>query len=293
MLPTRRCDSTWSSFYVVRDNGFRGIAASTLGLTKHFVAGLTSRRLVLVVVAAAAATVLSARRRPVLTGILWCPVVLLYFASFARRAPFGGGRTDIFLYPLAAVLAALAADEMFRIFRSRWSAKPWQGYASVLAAAAVVAVILKGARPAYPNHREEDLKPLARSVLEQRRQGDMVLVYPWARFAWFLYSEQPFSIPSRKKRPLGAPYTMEAKGTVVLDEHPEDGSAYASEIDCAIGADRIWLVASHLGYLSSETKETETRKIQAHIQNSGYRLQGREERPGAFIELWIRSVQEN
>jgi hypothetical protein len=73
----------------------------------------------------------------------------------------------------------------------------------------------------------------------------------------------------------------------VLDEYPEDGSADTREIDSAIGADRIWLVASHLGYLNSETE-----KIQAHIQNSGYRLQRREERPGAFIELWIRSVQE-
>jgi hypothetical protein len=122
--------------------------------------------------------------------------------------------------------------------------------------------------------------------MEQRRAGDVIVIYPAARYEWFLYSQEPFSIASREKHPTGFPYTMEAKNTVVLDEHPEDTHAYANEVDQAIGADRIWFVASHLGYLNRPGSETEP--IETHFQNKGYRLKNKVERSRAFVELWVR-----
>ena len=88
----------WSKFYVVRDDGLHGMAVSSLALTKQFFDGLGQGRIrfVLVVVAVIAATVLSARRRPVLTIMLWSPVALLYLASLTGRAPFGGGGSRTF-----------------------------------------------------------------------------------------------------------------------------------------------------------------------------------------------------
>ncbi len=278
--------SYWSNYYVVRANGISGIASSSLSLAGHFVAGLTHRRFPWVAISAVIATILVVRRRPLLTGILWFPIVFVYLASFIGRAPFGGGRTDIFLHPLVAVLLALAAYEMLRLIKEILPGKTWRAYVGPVAAAAVIIFIVRGAHAAFPNHPDEDLRPLVRHLLEQKQKGDVVVVYPPARYEWFLYSNEPFSIAPRGKHPVAFPYTMEANDTVVLDEYPEDSSAYVSEIDRAIGANRIWLVASHLGYLSHPGPETRT--IEMRFKNKGYRLESKEERSRAFVELWTR-----
>ena len=275
----------WSKFYVIRTNGINGIAVSSLALAEHFVYGLTHRRFVFVVIAILAATIATARKRPVLTVFLWCPIFLIYMASLLGRAPFGGGRTDIFLYPLIAVLAALGTGEMLRLNKEMWHGKKWQRYLGPVAAVAICILIVRGARAAFPNHAEEDLRPLARHLMEEKKKGDVIVVYPAARYEWFLYSNEPFSIVPREKHPVAFPYTMEAADTIVLDEYPENSSTYASELDRVVGAKRIWLVASHLIFNHS----FDTDKIEARLRNKGYRLRSKERRAGAFIELWVGS----
>jgi dolichyl-phosphate-mannose-protein mannosyltransferase len=298
--------SYWSSYYVVRANGISGMAVSSLGLAEHFAYGLIHRRFVFVAIGVVAATILALRRRPVLISILWFPIVFVYLASLIGRAPFGGGRTDIFLHPLLAVLAALAIEEGFCLLAR--SSKSWHKYLGYLAVAAIIIVVVKDARPAFPNHPNEDFRPLARRVIEQKREGDVVIVDPGARYEWFLYSAQPFSILPGGKRPNAFPYTMEAKDTVVLDDYPytkdADGTVvledypprannagYASGIDRAMRAQRIWLVASHLGYVKCRNRRSETEGIEEDLQKGGYDLEQKEERSRAFVELWIRSNQ--
>jgi hypothetical protein len=185
------------------------------------------------------------------------------------------------------VLAALATYELLRIIAERWPGTTTRGYAGLIVGAAAIALILRGAHPAFPNHPDEDLRPLVGRLLQQRQKGDVILIYPAARHEWFLYSKEPFAIAPREKHPAAFPYTMEARDTVVLDEYPEDSELYTKQIDRAIGANRIWLVASHLGY--SKQAGAETQKIETRIRTSGYRLKSKEERSRAFIELWVRS----
>ena len=296
-IPLMTSDSTnpalllfWSKYYVIRTHGISGMAASSLGLAEHFAAGLTHRRFALVALAVIGAIVITTRRRPLIAGILVFPIIFFYLGSLMGRAPFGGGRTDIFLHPLLAVLAAWATAELLRLIQRIRLGKMWPAYSSAVAAVLLIVPIVRGARPAFPNHPEEDLRPLARHLMEQKQKNDMVLVYPPARYEWFLYSNEPFSIAPRKKHPAAFPYTMEAKNTIVLDDYSEDSSAYKSEIDQAIGANRIWLVASHLGY--SDHNGSETVPIEARLRSEGYRLQSKEERARAFVELWVRPTQD-
>ena len=205
----------WSKYYVSHADGLHGMVVSTFDLARHFVAGLTHRSFGYVAISATVATCAAARRRTLLTLILWSPVVLVYLASLTKRAPFGGGRTDIFLYPLIAVVAALAADEMFRAIKEFWPEKSWLWYAGPIVAAVATLFIIRGARPAFPNHPEEDFRHLVRRVMAQKRAGDVIVIYPPARYAWFLYSKEPFTIAPRKQHPGSFLYTMEAKDTIV------------------------------------------------------------------------------
>jgi hypothetical protein len=281
----------WSDKFVGHD-GIKQMAANSMKLTREFVQGMVLRKFLYAAPAFLLATVLAARRWPTLTAVLWLPFVLLFGASVAGRAPFGGGRTDIFLYPLAAVVVALATQELLRLSKSAWLGIPWGQYASVLAVGAVFVFEMARVEAARPYHREEDLAPLARYVMAKKQVDDLIVVGPWARFAWFLYSEQPFTIAPRERHPRGFPYTMDAKDTIVLDEFDAQSPApYTHQLSQALAAGenappRIWLVISHTGY----GLDAYIGAIREYLEGGGYSMRRREEWTGVFVELWIRSA---
>jgi hypothetical protein len=135
-----------------------------------------------------------------------------------------------------------------------------------------------------PNHLEEDLRPLAQRVARERVEGDVIIVYPWAKFAFFLYSGLPFSIPSRQEYPFEVPYTLASPGVIFLNTNIED--EWSREIDQSLGTPkRIWLVASHILYRGGADIEG----IRSHLAHLGYHPDHKEERADAFIELWLPS----
>ena len=71
--------------------------------------------LVLVVVSA----LVLLRRRPALGVTLVAPLGLAVFLAFSHVAPVGTGRTDIYLYPVLALLIATGLDEVIHLLPRR------------------------------------------------------------------------------------------------------------------------------------------------------------------------------
>ena len=136
-----------------------------------------------------------------------------------------------------AILSALAVDEMFQLLDKRSLGQSLHG-AFVLIA--LVALSLKGTRQAYLHHEQEDLRPLTWVVMKQRQEGDKVVVWQAARFAWFLYSK--LAVFNYAEKRMGAYSSIllhneSSKIPIVLDDaKTDDIAAYDNQIDREMGS---------------------------------------------------------
>jgi hypothetical protein len=236
-------------------------------------------------VAAVMAGIVWARRS--LAPLLLGPVVVAFGLAVANRAPFGGGRTDIYLYPCVALAVALTLD---RVLRSRPRlAGPLPMVAVVVAL--VLFAATDGRRLARRNpYPGSDTAGLIAAVRGQMAPGDGLVVAPFTRYAFALYDRSRPEVILSSRYSTGFTVASPDPDVLILPaEFYETGYDTGAAVDFARPRIRIW-------YLATDTPPSDTPpEVQAReheperrLLADGFVVERRIDVAGAHADLLVR-----
>ncbi|MEJ7582645.1 MAG: hypothetical protein WKF43_00900 [Acidimicrobiales bacterium] len=214
---------------------------------------------VLVVYAVALAAL--AWRRPLLAVLVATPVVLAIAGSFAQLSPWGGGRTEVYLYAPLVFTVVLSLDAM--IDKGRLATSIGPAIASGIAAVGAVVLLVGSPAPRITSLPPViDSKPLIERMEAEASPDDLVIVGASQVFVYPLYSRRAFttahdtSLPGSFRPVLAGANTVLAEFLVgalprgrltdtvwVIDSSVQRGG---SSVQGILRADGYELRASHL-----------------------------------------------
>ena len=266
----------------------------------HYVDGLGSARFVLddfaagifyrhgptgpLLLAAVAAGVIWARRD--LAPLLLGPVVVAFGLAVADRAPFGGGRIDVYLYPCIALALALAVERVL-------AARPLPGPAPALAVAAALVAFAAtdGRRHADANpYPGADTAGLIAAVRAEMAPGDGLVVAPYTRYAFALYDRPRPQVVLSPRYSTGFTVVSPDPDAFILPaEFYETGYDASAAVAFARDRRRVW-------YLATDTPMSDTEPVaQAHeyeperrLLDDGFVMERRVDVDGAHADLLVR-----
>jgi hypothetical protein len=203
--------------------------------------------------------------------VLLLPFSAAIALAALRAAPFGGGRTDIYLYPALALLAGVGIHDLAR--RTRRLAAP----ATI---AILVGLIILGSGRVEP-YPIEDIRPLVARLESQKSSGDGVLVYHYASFAYALYSAVPVEIFPSQIATMGFYLSFPVRDVRVLPYRPEAPRTYARLLDAMSEQhQRLWMPATR--------RLQDFDDIERMLGRRGFRREATHRRPGATLTLWSK-----
>lgn len=261
-VPDRMYDYWESSF--VRVGSVPGFARSVVSQTSKAADALLPLSAAGVgVLAASALVVLWRCWREAL--VVLAPFAATIAASALGLIPYGGGRTDIHLLAPAVGTVGLALREAARH-------RPVGLAAAAAAGAALLAAgVARYEPPVYPGH---DLRPLVEMVEARASPGDLVMVYPSARYSFALYTESGIEIIADDGQLNGFTVDVANPDVAVLKPSVEDPDAHGPAVLAATqGREVVW-------YLGTHFKEDDA-VIASFILAAGFAETDRAERPGA------------
>lgn len=279
---------SWQGNYI-EHSGVRALVSSSWHVLDEFSAGIFYRHGPLgpLVVVALGASALWCRRdfAPLLVG----PVVVALALAFVHRAPFGGGRTDEYLYPCVALAAAIVAEGV--LARTPLGRLDGRLVAVALAVALAAFALTRGLEHVRANpYPAVDMAALVSAVDLQREVGDGVVVGPFSRHTF------AFSQPARSRLLFSQGH---ATGFTVVSSDPdvlvlpadafERGFEPAGAIAFGAGRHRLW-------YIATDTPVSDTpAAIQAvellpeqRLLDAGFRRLLRIDRFGGHADLLVR-----
>jgi hypothetical protein len=266
--------SSWASHYVDGVSGARFVL-------DEFAAGLFYRHGPTGPLLLAAVVVGVVWARADLAALLVGPVAVAFGLAVFDRAPFGGGRTDVYLFPCVALALALTVQKAL---------------GRRLPAVAVGAAVVVFAATAGRHHARENPYPgadtprLIAAVRAQKAPDDGVVVAPFTRYAFALYDERrPRVILSSRYSTGFTVASPDPDVFVVPAEFYETGYDAGAAIGFARDRRRIW-------YLATDTPETDTPpEVQAReyepeqrLLDEGFVVQRRIDVDGAHAHLLVR-----
>lgn len=215
-----------------------GFAGGLFDRLEGVARGFQSLDTILVLVVVLIAAVLVLLRRPLVGSLLLAPTVVAIALCALTIVPLGTRRTDIYLFPSYALLIAVAVTEIASLLPGR----DWLiGAATIAVAVLIVVNAVTTTAPGYP---QENLTPLVHMVEQQRRPGDVVVVYPKAQYAYGLATRYP--IATRFDPSAGPGWVVDVRGPHIVVLRPAL-ARWASQLDdLTHAAHRIWVVGSHL-----------------------------------------------
>lgn len=217
---------------------------------------------VLVLVAAGLVVV---RRSPAVAVLLLIPLAVATLLATVGLAPLGAGRTDIHLYASLALLLGSAADGLFP-------------RADLVVALGLAGGLLAVAPPPLP-YVTEDVRPLIEQLEQQRRPGDLTLVYSATRAPFGLYTSGVVDIVQTSVQANNFDPVPRDPDVHVLSAHRVEPAGMRPEVrSYACGRSRVWLLASHTTPDIDVARDTLTRLGLTPVQA--------DTRPGAELQLW-------
>ncbi|HEY5013901.1 MAG TPA: hypothetical protein VIK61_14520, partial [Acidimicrobiia bacterium] len=262
----------WRSFYVTGNNpggiagGFR-TAATRLGNAS------SDLPLAIALITFVAAAFVVVRTRRDVATLLLAPLVLALLLAVFSLAPIGTGRTDVYLYPLFALLLAVAVSEL--TIRRSWGV--------VIALALTVALLAMARAPsAYP---QEDMKQAVAGLVAGVRPDDTVMVYSGGRYAFALYAPRswPVTVFSSKAQTNGFDVRVHRPHLSILDFNATQRGYDQAVARATRGATRVWFIGSH-GRLDAL-------QIEHSLYDAGYRAKLREnDHESWFLSLWVKQA---
>jgi hypothetical protein len=228
---------------------------------------------------------LAARRWEDLTLLLG-PVLLAAALAIAGISPFGGGRTDLYLYPLVAVVAGVGFETLGHLLAR--NARTGLALASVVAL-----VLLLSARPV--EYREDDGRAVTAAVLAAAESEDMIITLPETSYLWARYAPGDVGVEADDRAMTGFTPTIDDERLLFLPGYeltgtePATRSARSSSLRQTRAEieqqspHRVWVVEATL-FESNVLPE-----LNALLDESGYRPIEQIELPLAKATLWADS----
>lgn len=255
----------WDVAYI---SGPRDVWRALQGVAGGFVSGWS----VLAIVVLVASAVQLVRRRRALALVLITPLIVAVALAAARSVPLGTGRTDLYLYPLLALLWGSGADA----FREGW----WGRRVAVGALAAVLMVPV----PSPASYPSQDVRPLVEYVEARLDAGDVVLVSLNAGFAYALYTGSEVDL--HRSTVFGQGFEPEVRSSAIhiLDPPTPGEDGFVPQVGSLTDdASRVWLVIAH-------AEPEETAALRGAMGEAGFVQVSEERRSGASAQLWSRAA---
>lgn len=257
----------WDDYYIAPS----GLIGSTGTAVGRFAEGLALSPAWLWVAIIGLAAVIALIRLPRVRWLVILPLLAALGLAVLGLAPLGGGRTDIYLYPVALFAAGLGLHQVVE-----WLGG-WAWGAVGLALAGVLLV-----QPSGSEYPIEDVAPLVEFLDEAAGPGEAVAIYQLTRYPYALYTEQPIDIVDCPNCGTGFDVRFSREDIVIVpgrrppEVYPERLGALAEEYET------VWFIASHLA--------GDIPDIEAGFSAAGYEEEARWIREDAMlIEYRLRT----
>lgn len=225
--------------------------------------------------------------RPVLAPLLLGPVGVAFGLAVAGRAPFGGGRTDLYLYPCLALAFALVLEKVLAGRRGLRGRAPQLVVAGALLVFAATSIRSFALRNPYPG---ADMAGLTAMVLRQAVQGDGVVVAPFGRYAYAVYSRRPPEVILSSWYSTGVTAASADPDVLIMPaEFYETGYDPDAGATFARGRSRVWYLATDTPASDTfpEVQENEY-EPERRILAEGFIIERRIDVAGAHADLLVR-----
>jgi hypothetical protein len=223
----------WRAFYFQTDSpsDFLRSVAHTPTRFDHGFADVPS---LLVPVLVVAAGVLAWKARRELAVLLITPLLVAAVLALLQLAPLGTGRTDLYLYPVVAVLLAVGASELMRRVK----------LPGLLVVVVLIAAMVASANTpsAYP---QEDMKTAVSALVARAAPGDAIMVYYGGRYAFALYAPYPVSVYATTSQTDGFDVQIHRPHVILLPSYT-DRSLYRAAVKRLLAHEnRVWFIGTH------------------------------------------------
>ena len=225
--------------------------------------------------------------RPVLTPLLVGPVAMGFGLAVAGRAPFGGGRTDLYLYPCVALASALTLEKVLS-GRSRTADRALSpAVAGALLVFAATSIRPYALRNPYPG---ADMAGLTAAVLRQAAPGDGVVVAPFGRYAYALYGRHRPEVIVSSRYSAGITVASADPDVLIMPaEYYETGYDADAGAAFARGRTRVWYLATDTPPSDTSSAVQENELIpERRILAEGFVVERRIDVAGAHADLLVR-----
>lgn len=229
----------WGLSYIRFDLGAAFFRRSLDATSTGYVAGLTGVHHLGARLAAVVAVVVVALRRPGLAVLLAAPVVITIAASIAQRLPFGGGRTDVVIYPSLLIAGAVAASIVLDEVQARWGAR---AASSAAVGACALGVAVAVAAPDPEPYIPDDMAPIVELIDEQRSDTEPILLVPGTNVLYAYYSDGGTALETDRSFLTGFRVDFDQPGVVTVADDAQPDDIVAVVRDVAEGADGLWVL---------------------------------------------------
>ena len=273
----------WTDSFTPLDRGVAAAASFTLWHTWQVLTGVSAALPgdVTGVLVVLGAVVLARRDRRLIALILSGPALALVAATL-QLAPYGGGRTDIYLYPCCALALGALMDGL----NSRLS-----GRARSIALVLAFALLPIGIKVrSYP---DADIRGVVDVVQSEARAGDAIIVYPQDGYAYALYSRFPVRMIRSDLSMTGFTTAVDHPGvaTLILDPHPDrfPSQQYDIALKRNVQATRLLVDGTNApGHVWLVSRGNPTRELVEILGDAGFAPGRTWNRPGATLRVWTR-----
>jgi hypothetical protein len=273
----------WADSFMPLDRGVAAAAGFPLWHTWNALAGVSAAMPgdVTGVLVVLGAVVLARRDRRLIALILSGPALALVAATL-QLAPYGGGRTDIYLYPCFALALGALIDGLSRRLSGR---------ARSIALFLAFAILPVGIKlRSYP---EADIRGVVDIVQSEARAGDAIIVYPQDGYAYALYSRFPVRMIRSDFSMTGFTTAVDHPGvaTLILDPHPDrfPSRRYDLALKRNVEATRSLVDGTHApGHVWVVSRGNVTPELAEIFEQAGLTPGRTWNRPGATLRVWTR-----
>ncbi|HEX9867729.1 MAG TPA: glycosyltransferase family 39 protein [Candidatus Tectomicrobia bacterium] len=275
----------WLGRMVPFDEGWGPAAQAVLTRTEALLDGLSPLPIWAGAMLLAFGILVLVRRTPWLALLLLGGPALSLAGGLLHLAPYGGGRSDIYLYPSLCLLLAGLPDEI-----GRRPGRPATAIGLVLALAPL-AIAPRAIR--YP---PGDVRPIVEMIESETRDGDAVVVYPQLGYIYGLYTRFPVQIADSDVSLTGFTVVVQRPGvtTLILAPHSDvtssvyyrrgivqNLSALRSLVNGSQRPQRVWFVERPDGRALPALKSV--------LLGAGYVTRRSWEWPGVVASVWTNT----
>jgi hypothetical protein len=260
----------WRAFYF-QTSSPSAFVKSVAHTPNRFDHGFTDIPSALTIVLVVVAAVACWKTKRSLAVLLITPLLVAVVFAALQLAPLGTGRTDLYLYPVIAVLLAVGASEIVRRMN----------VAGLVVVAALIATIVASANaPSF--YPQENMKAAVGTLVADAAPGDAIMVYYGGRYAFALYAPYPVSVYPTTKQTDGFDVVIHRPHMIMLPAY-SDRSLYPAAVKrLTAKVHRLWFIGTH-GH--GDVKVIERALVTAGFnQHRGYYTG-----LSMFLSVWSRS----